>query len=185
MGHPPGVRLSSPGFDADARRRADERYAEAERSLEPFYERRRRRGPPVLIATMLSLILAVGVVVAVDLRRLQTPQGTSQTWTGAAVFGACAVYEKLSVPAPDAAPDSRDKDERCADLDRETAPNRQAGSEISIDVGRVEQTGRTARVDVTVRRPAGAEQATLELRRRGGGWVVVRTSETCAVIGCA
>jgi len=40
---------------------------------------------------MIAPVLAVGVVAAVDLRRLQTPHGTALAWTGAAIFGDCTL----------------------------------------------------------------------------------------------
>jgi len=63
-----------------------------------------RRGPEVLVGV---LALGVGVVAAVDLRRLMTPTGTALAWTGAAVFGDGTAYERLSVAEPCATPDDR------------------------------------------------------------------------------
>ncbi len=87
------------------------------------------------LGTLLALTLAVGTIAAIDLRRLQTPRGTALAWTGAAVFGDCMRYRELSVPEPDEPqPDQRSDDELCRDLTRQTAGNRDAASEIGIDL---------------------------------------------------
>ena len=76
----------------------ERRYAQAERKLDAYYDKRRRRGPPILLGTLLALTLAVGVTTAIDLRRLQTPGGAALAWTGATLFGDCTRYLNLSVP---------------------------------------------------------------------------------------
>jgi hypothetical protein len=37
---------------------------------------------------------------------------------------------------------------------------------------------------VSVRRPGRSDDVTLTMRRRGGGWVVVRTPGACLALGC-
>ena len=155
------------------------RYAEAERSLEPQRQRSIARGPIGLIAVLLLLSLAVGVVAAIDLRRLQTPRGTALAWTGAAVFGDCTAYERLSVAPRD---DRRD-DVRCTVLRERTQEARETAAQIGIDVLSVEQRGREASVEVEVRRPTGTRRAVLPLQRKGDGWAVVLDDRVCALVG--
>ena len=154
------------------------RYAAAERALEPQRQRSIARGPIGLVAVLVLLSLAVGIVAAVDLRRLQTPTGTALAWTGAAVFGDCTAYDRLSV-----ASDDRDEDVRCATLLAKTEEARQTAGQIGIDVVSVEQRGREASVEVEVRRPSGTRRAVLPLQRKGDGWAVVLDDRVCALVG--
>lgn len=165
--------------------RAERVYAEAERSLEVINARRVRRGPEVLVGVLVLLALGVGVVAAVDLRRLMTPSGTALAWTGAAVFGDCTAYERLSVAEPGAAPDGRSGAERCRDLSARTDPARQASSSYGIDLLSVVRDGRRAQAQVRVTSPDGVDDARLQLVRAGDGWAVVRTVATCRAVGCA
>jgi hypothetical protein len=154
----------------------ESRYAELERSLEPQRMRSIARGPIGLIAVCIVLSLAVGVTAAVDLRRLQTPRGTALAWTGAAVFGDCTAFERLSFG---------DFDERtCRDLLESTADARQESGRYGIDVLEVEQRGRRATVEVEVRTPDGTRTVDLPLRRKGDGWAVELTEEVCDAVGC-
>lgn len=159
----------------------ERRYAELERSLEPQRARSIARGPIGLIGVLVVLSLAVGVVAAVDLRRLQTPRGTALAWTGAAVFGDCIAYERLSIPDE---PEQRSDDEICRRLFASTQEARQDAAAIGIDVVSVEQRGREATVEVEVRRDERTRTVDLPLRRKGDGWGVVLTDEVCAVVGC-
>jgi hypothetical protein len=154
----------------------ERRYAELERSLEPQKARSIARGPIGLIGVCLVLSLAVGAVAAVDLRRLQTPRGTALAWTGAAVFGDCTAYERLSFG------DLSERD--CLQLREATQEAREQAATIGIDVLSVEQRGREATVRVEVRRGDDAEQVDLPLRRKGDGWAVELTEEVCDAIGC-
>lgn len=155
----------------------ERRYAELERSLEPQRARSIARGPIGLIGVCVALSLAVGTVAAVDLRRLQTPRGTALAWTGAAVFGDCTAYERLSFG---------DFDQRtCRDLLNSTEQARQDSSQYGVDVLSVEQRGREATVEVQVRTPDGTERIELPLRRKGDGWGVELTDEVCNAVGCA
>lgn len=164
----------------------ERRYRRAEERLEPQRRRSTARGPVGLLAVLVVLVLAVAVVVAVDLRRLQTPRGTALAWTGAAVLGICDTYRRLSVaPADGLRPDTRTDAERCRDLREQTARNREQQSQIGIFAGAVTRSGREATVVVEVRRPEGTEQVSLPLVRRGAGWAVVRTPAVCLAIGCA
>ena len=161
-------------------------YAQAEEKLDGYYAKRRRRGPEVLLGTLLTLVLAVGVIVAVDLRRLQTPRGTALAWTGAAVFGDCRNYQQLSVADPGVRRAERRPDtELCRDLREQTTGARENAARTGIDVVRLQQDGREAVVEVEVRRPEGTERVALPLVRKGDGWAVVRTAEVCLVVGCA
>ena len=161
-------------------------YARAEVRLDAYYAKRRRRGPEVLLGTLIALTLAVGLVVAVDLRRLQTPRGTALAWTGAAVFGDCNNYLRLSVVDPEARlADRRPEAAVCRDLRSQTETARENAARTGIDVLAVEQDGREAVVTVEVRRPDETESVDVPLVRQGDGWDVVRTAEVCLVVGCA
>ncbi len=162
----------------------ESRYAAAEQKLEVQRRRSIARGPVGLIAVLVGLSLAVGVVAAVDLRRLQTPRGTALAWTGAAVFGDCTAYDRLSIAAP-GSPERRSDAEVCRQLRTTTTEARENAARTGIDVVQVRRDGREATVRVEVRRPEGAEQVELPLVRRGGGWAVVRTAEVCSAVRCA
>ena len=157
------------------------RYAALERSLEPQRARSIARGPIGLIGVLIVLALAVGVVAAVDLRRLQTPRGTALAWTGATVFGDCVAHERLSISEQ---PDVRSDEEICRDLREDTEQARENSAQIAIDVLSVEQRGREATVEVRIRRPEGETTIALPLRRKGDGWGVVLTGEVCRAVGC-
>lgn len=163
--------------------RLEQAYARAEEKLDGYYATRRRRGPPILLGTLLALTLAVGLVAAVDLRRLQTPSGTALAWTGATVFGDCTAFLDLSTPDA-AAPDRRTDDELCAALRQRSSVNRDTAAQIAIDLQEVRQVGAEATAVLSVRRPGRSDDVTLTMRRRGGGWVVVRTPGACLALGC-
>lgn len=164
--------------------RAERVYARAEQSLVAVNERRVRRGPETLLAVLVALCLAVGVVAAIDLRRLMTPRGTALAWTGAAVFGDCTAYQALSVPDTGIR-EERTDGELCRDLARRTEQARREPTSIGIELLSVEQAGRTATAQVRLTRSGDAKTTVLQLQRRGDGWVVLRTADTCAAVGCA
>lgn len=121
-----------------------------------------------------------------DLRRLMTPRGTALAWTGAAVFGNCPAYEALSTATPPGPTDLRGGRERCLDLRRRTAPSRENASQIGIDLQAVDrQSKRQATAQLRISGPDGERVVVLRMQRRGDGWVVLRTQETCAAVGCA
>jgi hypothetical protein len=166
--------------------RTERLYAQAEQKLEGVKARQVARGPVSLIGVSLALCLAVGVVAAVDLRRLQTPLGTALGFTGAAVFGDCEAYQRLSVPDPAAgAPEPRSDAQLCTELRARTEPARAQAALIAITASDPQERGREAKVDVVVRRPDGERSVTLDLVRKDGGWAVVRTAPTCLAVGCA
>ena len=169
------------------RERIDRLYAKAEEKLEEVNAKRVERGPISLIAVLLGVSLVVGVVAAVDLRRLQSPRGTALAWTGAAVFGDCTAYLELSVPDPDAVvPDRRSDGELCRDLRSRTEGARGDAPRIEIVAGEVTELGdERAQVQVEVTRPSRTRSVVLDLQRNGDGWVVVRTAPTCLAVGCA
>lgn len=159
-------------------------YAEAERSLDVVNARRVRRGPEVAIAVLVVLSLAFGVVAAVDLRRLMTPRGAALAWAGAAVFGDCTAYERLSVAAPGVSGDPGSKDARCAGLVRRTADARAQSSAYGIELLSVVPDGRRAQARLRLTAPGRREDVQLELVRVADGWAVVRSAQTCRVVGC-
>lgn len=179
------VLTADPGPPGETRREREERiYARAEEKLARVNARRVRRGPETLLAVLIAMCLAVGLVAAVDLRRLQTPRGTALAWTGAAVFGDCTAYGKLSADLPGATADPRPERERCLALRRATEQSRADASAIGIDLVRVEPApGDAATAQVRVSRRDGETTVPLQMRREGAGWVVLRTAETCAAVG--
>lgn len=162
--------------------RAERVYAQAEQSLIAVNERRVRRGPETLVAVLVGLCLAVGVVAAVDLRRLMTPRGTALAWTGAAVFGDCTAYQALSIPG---VRQERTDSELCSDLIRRTEQARREPTTIRIELLTVVIDDRRATARMSITRPGATATAELELVRRGDGWAVLRTADTCAAVGCA
>ena len=162
----------------------ERRYAQAERKLDAYYDKRRRRGPPILLGTLLALTLAVGVITAVDLRRLQTPRGTALAWTGATLFGDCTRYLSLSVPDVGVT-EPRSDEQLCASLLQRSAASRAAAAQIGFDLVEVRQEGDRATAVLSVRRPGRDDQVTLLMRREGGGWAVLRTPAVCLALGCA
>ena len=164
--------------------RTERLYAQAERKLEGDRARTVSRGPVTLVAVLVALSLAVGVTAAVDLRRLKTPLGTALGWTGAAVFGDCEAYLRLSEPDPAGDAETRTDEQVCRDLRARTAQDREAPAQIGIrgEAGAVR--GDRAEVPVTITRPDGERSLVLPLQRRDGAWRVVRTEEVCRVVGC-
>jgi hypothetical protein len=156
----------------------ERRYARAEEKNEVRKAATVRRGPVGLVAVCLGVALVVGVTAAVDLRRLQTPQGTALAWAGAAVFGDCTAYRELSEPKAGG-------DALCRQLREQTEDNREDAGEVALEVGEVRRQGDRAQVDVRLVLPEREEQVVvLDLRRRGGGWAVERSARTCAVLAC-
>lgn len=164
--------------------RTERLYAQAERKLEGVKARQVARGPVSLIGVLLALCLAVGVVAAVDLRRLQTPLGTALGWTGAAVFGDCEAYLRLSTPDPAAASDPRSEAQLCTELRARTEAARAEAARIGITASDPVEQGGQARVAVVVTRPDGQRSVTLDLVRRDDGWAVVRSAAACRAVGC-
>lgn len=164
----------------------EERYRRLEAEAEEVRRRKQRRQPLILIALVNTLILLTGVTVTLDLRRLQTPGGTSLAWVQAAVFGDCEKYRTYSVADPvSAAPDSRTPDERCRDLRAATATARADSIRVKLTLGDVRRDGDTAQVTVALTQNGKDQQLSLHLVRSGGRWRVVRDAAVCAQLVCA
>ncbi len=163
----------------------EERYRELEAAAEVVRRRKQRRQPLILIGLVNTLVLLTGVTVTVDLRRLQTPGGTSLAWVQAAVFGDCDNYRSFSVADPQAsAPDRRTTEERCRDLRAATATARADSIRVKLGLGAVTRTGDTAQVTVALTQDGKAQQLKLNLVRSDGRWRVVRDAAVCAQIVC-
>ena len=158
----------------------DARYAELEAEADDKRAARMRRQPLVLIALVGGLVLAVGLVSSVDLRRLRTPQGVALRWAQAAVFGDCDDYLHYST-----GPDQRPRMDVCRDLRAMTEEARQHNTEIGLTVRQVTTHGSTAVVVLEVTRKDDVREAQIDERRSGGRWLVVRDATTCAVVLCA
>jgi hypothetical protein len=157
----------------------EDRYAAAEAAAEVRRRARMRRQPLLLIGLVGVLVLAVGVVSSIDLRRLRTPQGVGLRWTQAAVFGDCTDYLHYSI-----GPDDRAEAQLCRDLRAATADARQHNAEIGLRVRGVERHGSSAVVLLDVTRKSDARRAQLDLRRTDGRWLVVRDASSCGVVVC-
>lgn len=149
------------------------------------HDRSRARRQAVLMLVVLNvLVLAVGLVGAVDLRRLRTPGGTALRWVEAAVFGDCEDYVSFSVSAGDV-PDDRTEAALCRDLRAATARARSDSVRIGLHLGAVVQRGTRATVDVVLTRSEQDIPLHLTLVRQDGRWKVVRDAATCQSVGCA
>lgn len=151
---------------------------------DPDLSRTSRRQRVLLLAVVNALVLAIGIVAAVDLRRLQTPGGTALRWVQAAVFGDCADYLEFSVPDANSQ-DPRSPDELCKDLDRAAADARLHQLSIGLHRGAVTEDGDEATAVVTLTRDGKAVPMTIHLVRRDGAWRVLRDATTCSSVGCA
>jgi hypothetical protein len=164
----------------------EERYRAMEAEAEQARRRKQRRQPLILIALVNALVLLTGVTVTLDLRRLQTPGGTSLAWVQAAVFGDCEKYRTYSVADPaSSAPDRRTTEERCRDLRAATATARADSIRVKLTLGEVQRTGDTAQVAVELTRSGTQERLLLTLVRADGRWRVVRDAAVCAQLVCA
>ena len=82
-------------------------------------------------------------------------------------------------------PDSRSRDELCADLRASTADERNEQLRIGLRLGRVTQRGDRADVQVVLTRHDVATPVRMHLVRTGGRWTVLRDAVTCGSVGCA
>jgi hypothetical protein len=152
---------------------------------EPVIDRARvRRQTLTLLLVVNVLVLGIGLVAAVDLRRLRTPEGTALRWVQAAVFGECDDYLRYSVADPDL-PDRRAEQELCQDLRQATAKARRESLTIGLEVGTVRTSGGAVTVTVLLRRAEAETTLTLHLVRDEGRWKVLRDAGTCSSVGCA
>ncbi|MDX6216055.1 MAG: hypothetical protein QOG99_1639 [Frankiales bacterium] len=156
------------------------RYAELEAAAEEKRRARMRRQPLILIALLQFLVVGIGLVAAVDLRRLQTPQGVALRWTQAATFGNCDDYLHFSTGN-----DDRSRAELCRALRAMTEDARLNNAQIGLAVRHVSSQGSTAVVRLDVSHNKEVRHAVLDLRRTGGRWVVVRDATSCATVACA
>lgn len=138
----------------------------------------------LLLLVVNALVLAVGLVAAVDLRRLRTPGGTALRWVQAAVFGDCDDYLEFSVPATDVI-DRRAPSDLCKDLRQATAQARADQLQIGLHLGKVTSSKTDATAAVTLTRDGNPTPLSVHLVRRNGAWRVLRDAATCASVGCA
>jgi hypothetical protein len=151
---------------------------------DPEAVRKARRQRALLLLVVNALVLAVGLVASVDLRRLRTPGGTALRWVQSAVFGDCADYLDFSVPDA-SAPDPRSRAELCQDLRQATAQARNEQLRIGLHLGSVTREAADATVAVTLTRDGKAVPLSVHLVRRSGRWRVLRDAATCSSVGCA
>ena len=164
----------------DSPSRTADRYAELEELTAARQRARMRRQPLILIGLLEVLVVAVGVVASIDLRRLQTPQGVALRWTEAATFGDCDDYLHFSTGA-----DDRTRDDICRVLRGMTEDARQHNLQIRLAVTSVATHGSSSVVTLDVGPTQDPRHAVLHLRKQGGRWLVVRDAGTCTVVLCA
>jgi hypothetical protein len=164
--------------------RLEDRYVEAEKAEEAKRRARARRQPLILIAVVNLLVVGIAAVAVIDLRRLQTPEGTALRWAQAAVFGDCGDYRTFSVAGPSVA-DARSSEQLCEDLRAATAPARGELLKIGLQLRTVHRVGNGAEVELVLTRRGVVSHVSLRLVRTGGRWRVVRDGLTCGSIGCA
>lgn len=141
---------------------------------------RSQRQGALLIALVNVLLLAVAATAVVDLRRLQTPQGTALRWVEAAVFGDCGDYLSFSVVDP-SRPELRSRDKLCQDLRAATAASRADPLTVGLRLKSV----RGSVVDITLTRKGVPTDVVVHLVRAGGHWRVLLDATTCDSVGCA
>ena len=159
------------------------RWSEAEAVAEARRRTKARRQPLILLALLNVLVLGIGVTASVDLRRLNTPGGTSLRWVQSAVFGNCEDYLAYSVPDASVT-DARPRSQLCRDLRAATATARADSSTIGLRLGGVVRSGNRAEVEITLLRSGTPTVVSLRTTRLGGHWRVVRDRVTCTVVGC-
>jgi hypothetical protein len=150
----------------------------------PLSSVRTMRQAVSLIVVINLLVLGIGLVAAVDLRRLRTPGGTALRWVQAAVFGVCDDYLDYSLPARNVQ-DTRSRAELCRDLSAATQQARSDQLKIGLHLGAVVQRVNSATVAVVLTRDGAPTRLTLHLVRRQGHWRVLRDEATCGSVGCA
>ena len=151
---------------------------------DPALSRRLRRQRLLLLVVVNALILAIGLVAMIDLRRLATPGGTALRWVQAAVFGDCADYLEFSVAGPDDA-DPRSPQELCKDLRTATEAARRDQLKIGLHLGPVQQGATEAQVRIGLTRDGKETPLDVHLVRRDHHWRVIRDQSTCSSVGCA
>ena len=151
---------------------------------DPDLSRKTRRQQVILLLVVNALVLAIGLVAAVDLSRLRTPGGTALRWVQAAVFGDCGDYLDFSVADIDA-PETRSPKELCTDLREATAQARNDQLRIGLHRGSVVTRRADATVSIVLTRDGKATPLTIHLVRRDGRWRVLRDAATCSSVGCA
>ncbi len=142
-----------------------------------------RRTPAVTIGILLVLLLAVGVVTAVDLRRLDTPGGAAQSWVEAALIGDCDRFALLAADPPDRV-EQRTDDEVCDALRSGTQDNRDNSASISVRLESARDAGDgTGEAVVVVTRDEVDTPVRLNLVETDR-WRVVLDGDACNPVGC-
>lgn len=160
--------------------RISARQLAGEQRNEARKQRAIQRTPAVVVGLLALLTLVFGISAAVDLRRLDSPEGTTRAWVQAALDADCTRYAELSV-----APDGQREisADQCALV---AAAVRGLTGPVSITIsGVVLLPDQAATADVMVTAPGGAQRASrIQLSRASGAWLVVRTPSTCALLTC-
>ena len=151
------------------------RQLEGERRNAERDRKRVERSPYVLLGVLLALVLGVGVTAAVDLRRLDTPEGAALSWAEAAVFGDCTRFVLLSSPDPTGGDDAR-REQLCRDLAT------RAGALAPLTRVRL-IAARPGSAELVVERPDGPVPFRVALVD-DGRWKVVVDEAACRPVGC-
>ena len=157
-----------------------DRQLAGEQRNEDRKQRAIRRTPAVVVSLVAVLALVFGISAVVDMRRLDSPEGTTRAWVQAALAADCDRYADLSVPP------EGEKALTADQCDLLKAAVRGLTGTVTVTVSGVAllpSQGATA--DVTVTAPGGAQRASrIELSKTSGDWRVVRTPSTCALLTC-
>ncbi len=157
-----------------------DRQLAGEQRNEARKQRAIRRTPAVVVSLLALLVLVFGISAVVDMRRLDSPEGATRAWVQAALAADCDRYAELSVAPDGTRPLTSDQ------CDLVKAAVRGLTGTITVTVGGIAMLpSQAATADVTVTAPGGAQRASrVELSKRSGDWLVVRTPSTCALLTC-
>ncbi len=162
-----------------------ERQLAGERKNERRTARQVRRTPAVVLGLVVVLTLGVGVTAAIDLRRLDTPEGAAQAWVQATLIGDCNRYLLLSVAATTEPEDGRTTAGLCQDLLESSRAGLQDAVRTRVQVtGDIVREGSVARVVVKLQREGTTAVSRRLLLSRQERWRVVRDAEACGLVSC-
>ena len=154
----------------------------ADPSQDARARRQLRRSGSLVVALLVVLVVAVGATATVDLRRLQSPEGTAGAFVEAARDGDCdRVVRLLVLRGPSGGPGGTVTRGDCQRLQA-----LYAGADVAAATRRGQPAGgATAYVDVVLHRGSDSARQLLALLRRGGRWQVLDPTAYCAPGACA
>jgi hypothetical protein len=170
------------GQDEGVVTQVSQRQLAGERRNEERTRRQVRRTPGVVLGLICVLTLAVGVTAAIDLRRLDSPEGAAQAWVQAVLVGDCKRYLLLSVaPTAEVAAD----DSVCERLRESSRAGLDEATRTRVRVEqRADRAGPVARVVVELQVDGEPVVSRRLLLRDADRWRVVRDDDACALVRC-